>query len=139
MTFYPARIGRKIKTKYKPYNCCGDMTDNEMRRLAHLIVMEQANNEEWMLAFAKAQAKLQKHEKRLVSAKKAAEMLGISTWQLYRIKDDEDGMPQFSYTKGSSQSSPLRFDADKLLEEYERYLSRKRMKVVSIKPLAAMM
>ena len=115
------------------------MTDNEMRRLAHLIVMEQANNEEWMIAFAKAQAKLQKHEKRLVSAKKAAEMLGISTWQLYRIKDDEDGMPQFSYTKGSSQSSPLSFDADKLLEEYERYLSRKRMKVVSIKPLVAMM
>ena len=115
------------------------MTDNEMRRLAHLIVMEQAQNEEWMLAFAKAQAKLQKHEKRLVSAKKAAEILGISTWQLYRIKDNEDGIPQFSYTKGGSQSSPLRFDADKLLDEYERYISSKRMKVVQMKPIAAVM
>lgn len=110
-----------------------------MKRLAHLIVMEQAQNEDWMLAFAKAQQKLRKPEKRLVSAKKAADMLGISTWQLYRIKDGEDGVPQFSYTKGCSQSSPLRFDADKLLGEYERYLSRKRMKVVQMKPLAAMM
>ena len=48
------------------------MTDNELKRLAHLIVIEQAQNEDWMLAFAKAQSKLQKTEKRLISSKKAA-------------------------------------------------------------------
>ena len=115
------------------------MTDNELKRLAHLIVMEQAQNEEWMQAFAKAQAKLQKTEKRLVSAKKAAEILGISTWQLYRIKDDEDGKPQFSYTKGESHSSPLKFNAATLTDEYERYLAKKRVKVVHLKPITAVM
>jgi hypothetical protein len=109
------------------------MSDNEMRQLAKMIVIEQANNEQWMMAFAKAQAKLQKKERCLVSAKKAAEMLGISVWQLYRIKDDESGRPQFSYTKGESQSSPLKFDSSVLLEEYERYLSRKKFKVVQLR------
>lgn len=102
------------------------MSDNELKRLAHLIVMEQAGNEQWMVAFAKAHAKLQKTERRLISAKKAAETLGISVWQLYRIKDDESGTPQFSYTKGDSQSSPLKFDASTLLADYERYLARKK-------------
>lgn len=115
------------------------MTDNEMKRLAHLIVMEQAQNEEWMLAFAQAQAKLQKTEKKLVSAKKAADMLGISVWQLYRIKDDEYGKPQFSYTKGDSQSSPLKFNAVTLIDEYEHYLAKKKVKVIQMKPMAAMM
>lgn len=109
------------------------MTDNELRRLAHLIVLEQASNEQWMIAFAKAQSKLQKPQKKLVSAKIAAEMLGISVWQLYRIKDDEDGTPRFSYTKGESQSSPLKFDASTLLEEYEKYLASKKTKVVQMK------
>lgn len=108
------------------------MTDNELKRLAHLIVIEQAQNEDWMLAFAKAQSKLQKTEKRLISSKKAAEMLGISVWQLYRIKDDEDGRPQFSYTKGESQSSPIKFNAATLMDEYERFLARKKTKVVQM-------
>ena len=110
------------------------MSDNELRRLAHLIVLEQASNEQWMIAFAKAQSK-HKTQKRLVSAKKAAETLGISVWQLYRIKDDDDGKPQFSYTKGESQSSPLKFDASTLLEEYERYLARKRNKVIQMQAI----
>lgn len=109
------------------------MTDAEMRRLAHYIVMEQASNEQWLAAYAKAQSKLRGPERRLISAKKAADMLGISVWQLYRIKDDEDGRPQFSYTKGSAKSSPLKFDASRLLDEYERYLA-KRNKVVTMNP-----
>jgi hypothetical protein len=88
------------------------MTDSELRRLAHYIVQEQANNEQWLTAFAKAQAKLREPEKRLVGAKKAAEMLGISVTLLRRIKDDENGVPQFSYVKGGSKSSPLKFFAE---------------------------
>ena len=65
------------------------MSEYELKRLAKLIVIEQANNEEWMLSFARAQSKLQDHGGVMVSAKKAADMLGISVWQLYRIKDDE--------------------------------------------------
>lgn len=77
---------------------------------------------------AKRLASMMKKEpkKKLVSAKIAAETLGISVWQLYRIKDDEGGRPRFSYTKGASQSSPLKFNAVTLIEEYERFLSSKR-------------
>lgn len=110
------------------------MTDAELKRLAHLIVLEQASNEEWMMAFAKAQSKMKKPEKKLISAKKAAEILGISVWQLYRIKDDEDGRPRFSYTKGSSQSSPLKFNSATLVEEYERYLSTSK-KFIPLRPV----
>ena len=100
------------------------MTDNELRRLAHYIVQEQANNEQWMTSYAKAQSKLREPEKRLVGARQAAEMLGISVILLRRIKDDENGVPQFSYVKGGSKSSPLKFNAATLMEEYERYVSR---------------
>ena len=67
------------------------MTDLELRKLAKMIVQEQARSSEWMNAFAKAQAHNQKPAETLVSAQKAATILGISVWQLYRIKDDEDG------------------------------------------------
>lgn len=102
------------------------MTDSEMRRLAHYIVMEQASNEQWLTAYSKAQSKLREPEKRLISAKKAAEILGISVWQLYRIKDDERGVPQFSYTKGNAQSSPLKFNSATLVDEYDRYLAKQK-------------
>lgn len=108
------------------------MTDNELKRLAHFIVMEQANNEQWLDAYAKAQAKFTKPQTRLVSAKEAASMLGISVWQLYRIKDDENNVPQFSYIKGESQSSPLKFNSTTIVDEYNRYLAKKKNKVVNI-------
>lgn len=111
------------------------MTDLELRKLARMIVQEQAENEQWMIAFAKAQSKLQKPVEKLVSPAKAAEILGISVWQLYHIKDDEDGRPRFSYVKtGNSQSSPLKFNAATILEEYDRYLSQKKSKT-NIVPL----
>ena len=100
------------------------MTDSELRRLAHYIVQEQANNEQWLMAYAKAQSKLREPVKRLVGARQAAEMLGISVTLLRRIKDDENGVPQFSYVKGGSKSSPLKFNAATLIEEYERYVSK---------------
>ena len=108
------------------------MTDSEMRRLAHYIVVEQASNEQWLTAYAKAQSKLREPQRRLISAKEAASMLGISVWQLYRIKDDDNGAPQFSYTKGNAKSSPLKFNSATLLEEYERYLSKQKNKIVEI-------
>lgn len=44
-------------------------------RLAHFIVLEQTSET----------------PNRFVSAEEAAVILGISVWQLYRIKDDENG------------------------------------------------
>lgn len=68
-----------------------------------------------------------KRKPKLVSPNKAAEILGISVWQLYRIKDNANGIPRFSYIKtGNSNSSPLKFDASKILEEYELYLSERK-------------
>jgi len=103
------------------------MTDGELRRLAHFIVLEQASSQEWMEAFAKEYAKITKGKespKRFVSAKQAAGILGISVWQLYRIKDDENGNPRFSYIKsGAEKSSTLKFNAATLMDEYERYIS----------------
>ena len=115
------------------------MSDIELRRLAHYIVLEQASNEEWMNSFAKAQSRLMKSEKTksLISAKKAAEMLGISVWQLYRIKDDEDGVPRFSYVKnGNSKSSTLKFNAATLMDEYERYIASNK-KIINFQKLVA--
>lgn len=105
------------------------MTDEELRRLARFIVQEQAENDRWMESFARAQARLGEQCRRLVSAKTAAEMLGISVWQLYRIKDDDNGVPRFSYTKGGSQSSPLRFNPDTIVDEYESYLAETKKNV----------
>ena len=64
---------------------------------------------------------------RLVSPAKAANILGISVWQLYHIKDDKDGKPRFSYVKtGKSQSSRLKFNATTIIDEFERYLAEKK-------------
>lgn len=105
------------------------MTDSELQKLAHYIVLEQASNDAWMEAHVRAEMKLRKEGNksvRYVSPKVAAEMLGISKWQLYRIKDDENGIPRFSYIKsGHEKSSTLKFNASTLLEEYERYISSK--------------
>lgn len=63
---------------------------------------------------------------RLVSPAAAAEILGISVWQLYHIKDDKEGKPRFSYVKtGKSKSSPLKFNAVTIIDEYERYLTER--------------
>lgn len=110
------------------------MTDNELRRLARMIVQEQSRNEEWMNAFAKASSRIRSAEMGMVSAKRAAEILGISVWQLYRIKDNEDGTPRFTYVKGCSKSSPLRFDSSLLRKEYDAYL-RMRNTAAFIIPL----
>ena len=111
------------------------MTDLELSKLSDMIVQRLTQNEKWMMAFAKTMAKLQKPAEKLVSPAKAAEILGISVWQLYHIKDDEDGRPRFSYVKtGNSKSSPLKFNAATILEEYDRYLSQKKSKV-NIVPL----
>lgn len=111
------------------------MSYSEMRQLAKLIVEEQANSEAWMAAFAKANSKLQKKDDKLLSAKEAADMLGISVSLLYHIKDYEDGRPRFSYIKcGKSKSATLKFKASTLVEEYERYVASLN-KVIKMSPL----
>ncbi|MBR5728594.1 MAG: hypothetical protein IKX61_00070 [Prevotella sp.] len=107
------------------------MTNGELERLGHYIMLEMVSSEAWMDAFARAFAKVTKGKetpKRFVSAKEAARILGISVWQLYRIKDDENGKPRFSYIKsGTEKSSTLKFNAATLVEEYERYISFKEV------------
>ena len=95
------------------------MTEYELNRLAELIVEKQAASTAWMEAYADARVKAEfqcKAQPRLVSAKKAAEMLGISVGHLYHIKEN------FSYVKGESKSSPLRFNEATLQDEYTAYL-----------------
>jgi len=102
------------------------MTDSELRRLAQMIVQEQARNQEWMDAFVHAQVRHGEGTpcgRRFLSAHEAAEALGISVWQLYRIKD------RFTCIKsGVERSSTLKFDASTLQAEYRDYLqSRSRV------------
>lgn len=95
------------------------MTDYELQRLAAMIVESQANNKEWMQAYVAERIRQEQGinaSTNLVSANKAAEILGISVGHLRRIKE------HFHYVKGRSQSSPLRFDADKLKEDYLNYI-----------------
>ena len=97
------------------------MTYNELQTLAKLIVQEQASSKEWMEAFVKAQSEVKVPSVKYVSAKTAAEMLGMSVWQLYRIKG------HLTHKKsGKEQSSTLKFDAWKLVEDYERYIASKK-------------
>lgn len=112
------------------------MSYSEMRQLAKLIVEEQANNEAWMNAFAKANAKLKKKDDdEMLSTKDAAKRIGISRSLLYHIKDGEDGKPQFSYIKcGNSKSATLKFKASTLVEEYERYVASNK-KMIKLRPV----
>ena len=100
------------------------MTDTEIRKLAHYVVMEACTNDDLLRKIANMTTKAQKPPKRLVSAKRAAERLGISVWQLYRIKE------HFSYVKGGdSNSSVLKFNESTLVDEYELYLMSRKKKI----------
>lgn len=96
------------------------MTEYELRRLAKMIVEIQSQDEAWLMAFAKAQAKLRMETPRLVSAKEAAAMLGISADRLYRIKDEA----HLTYIKGGGRSCRVKFDANVIVREYEEYLKK---------------
>ena len=104
------------------------MTDREIDLLTQRIVFHAMNSDELIARVSKAMQKNKKPEKKLISLKKAAEMLGISHWQLYRIKDDASGRPQFSYVKtGTAKSSTVKFNAATIHEEYERYLASRKI------------
>ena len=102
------------------------ISQRECDMIAMSFVRAMKTDEELLERICMIMSKGINNAKRLVPAKKAADMLSISVWQLYRIKDDKDGRPQFSYTKGDSKSSPLKFNAVTLVDEYERYLANKR-------------
>lgn len=104
------------------------MTDKELRKLAQMIVESQLNNPQWMLEFAKAQAQLRKKHAgpQWINTQAAAESLGISVRTMRSIKHN------FTHIKsGDEKQSSVYFDANKLMEEYDRYLAS-RKKVVSI-------
>ncbi len=108
------------------------MTDREIDLLAQRICFYAKNDDELLKKVAKFVKQAEKPENKLISLQEAAERLGISKWQLYRIKDDENNVPQFSYIKGESQSSPLKFNSTTIVDEYNRYLAKKKNKVVNI-------
>lgn len=98
------------------------MTDIELKKLAHYIVLEAREDEGLLAKLAKMLQKSGKTEQRRnVNAKVAADMLGISVRQLRRIKDN------FSYVKtGTARSAKILFNANSLNEEFEAYVALKR-------------
>ena len=112
------------------------MTDREIDLLAQRICFYAKNDDELLKKVAKFVKQAEKPENKLISLQEAAERLGISKWQLYRIKDDASGKPQFSYVKtGESQSSPIKFNAATLQEEYQRYIASKKNKIVKFEAM----
>ena len=98
------------------------MSIEELDILAAKIAEHLVSNDRFMEKMAKVMS--HKPVKKLVSVKDAAAMLGISPSFLYHIKDDENGVPRFSYIKtGASKQAPLKFDASKLMREYEQYIA----------------
>lgn len=101
------------------------MSEYELNRLAELIVEKQSSSPQWMEAFAMARVKAEfavRTTTRLISTKQAAEQLGISPGHLYHIKE------HFSYVKGESKSSPLKFNEATLQDEYRNYLEKEGRK-----------
>lgn len=108
------------------------MTDYELQKLAAMIVEQQAKDKAWMQAYVAEHIRQEQGidaSTNLVSASEAAEILGISVGHLRRIKD------HLHYVKGGSQSSPLKFDADRLKEDYLDYIKSTQRKVIFGEPI----
>lgn len=98
------------------------MTDYEIKKIAKAIIDEALQNDALLKKIASMVQSPAKAPVRLVTAREAASMLGISVGHLRSIKDDENGMPRFSYVKtGSGKNCALRFNANTLMSDYERY------------------
>ena len=103
------------------------LSEAEMRTIAMNIIKFAREDDKLLEKVAKMTEKLRSKQQRFVTAKTAASMLGISTWTLYRLKTYPSGEPVFTSIKsGSSRSSTLKYDASKLVQEYEAYLAWKR-------------
>lgn len=103
------------------------MTDVEIRMLAKYIVEESNSDGAVLDKIISVVVTGDKSERRLVSAKKAAEILGISTSLLYKTKCYPDGRPILTCMKlGSNKSNILRYDANKIVLEWEAYAAWKR-------------
>ena len=100
------------------------MNEAQIRLLAKYIVEYAREDNKLLEKVAKMVERQRSKQKRLVSAKVAATMLGISIGTLYRLKKYPDGRPIFSCIKsGTSKSSTLKYNAATILEEYEEYLA----------------
>lgn len=106
------------------------MSDVELRKLAHYIVVEAREDDVLLAKVAKMLQKFSvKQERRNVNAKVAADMLGISVRQLRRIKE------HFSCVKtGTSKQAGIMFNANTLQQEYDAYIALKQ-KMFQLKPL----
>lgn len=103
------------------------LTDRDCKKIVEYLCVELKTDTQLQDLMAKAMLRVSKPKRRLVKLSEAASMLGISTSQLYHIKDDEAGRKRFSYIKqGTAKSSPLLFDESRLIEEFERYLLEKQ-------------
>ncbi len=103
------------------------LSELEMKTIAMNIIKFAREDDKLIEKIVKAVEKQRSKQPRLVTAKTAASMLGISTWTLYRLKTYPNGEPIFTTIKsGSSRSSTLKYDASKLVQEYEAYLAWKR-------------
>lgn len=103
------------------------LSDAEMKTIATYIIKMAREDDLLLERLAKASEKLRSRKQRFITAKKAAETLGISTWSLYRLKTYPSGEPIFTSVKsGNSKSSTLKYDASRLVEEYQAYLAWKR-------------
>lgn len=109
------------------------MTDREIDRIADRMVnqlfLKIKYDDELLNKVAKCIIKNQKPQIRFVNTQDAANIIGISKSRLYRIKDYPDGRPRFSYIKsGKSKSCTLKFNANTLIAEYERYVAEQNSK-----------
>lgn len=102
------------------------LTDRDCKRIVECLCEALKTDTQLQDVMANAMLRVSEPKRRLIKLAEAAALLGISTSQLYHIKDDADGRKRFSYVKqGKARSCPVLFDESKLIEEYERYLAEK--------------
>lgn len=92
---------------------------------ATTLIRSMKDDDEFLERLGRIMSKnVNKPKTKPVSAKVAADILGISVRQLRRIKDN------FSYSKtGTTQQSGLVFNANTLMDEYQRYIANRRVSV----------
>lgn len=103
------------------------MSELEIRTQIRYVIAEMLDSDAFFQKMVKAMANAKANEKRLITAKEAAQRLNISMSLLYKMKTYPDGTPIFSVVKtGNAKSSTLRYNSATLVREYEAYLAWKR-------------
>ena len=104
------------------------LTDRDCKLIVQYLCDALKNDTDLQDILAKAMVRTAKPKPRLVKAREAARMLSISDSYLHHIKDDSRGKPRFSYIKtGPGRTSPLLFDANKIVSEFESYIASRKV------------